>query len=156
MALESELTNLKLADVLTAGSLADLCAVPEEEYPFLKLLSLGAREAIQTGQVMAAVQGFQTAAMTLRAIIVAARTKPLPAIERFLRELRDGDFYGAVSNLQTREVVEEFYAPVVWEAKNSLEGCCSEEPADLTASLVRGPGHHLPGADVFGGPAGRT
>ena len=138
MSLEAELTNLTLTDVLNAGGLDALYAIREEDYPFLKVLAHGAREAIRGGRLVTEIQGLQTAAEALRAIILAARTKPLPETERFLRETAGEEFFKAICGMRSRRAITEFSPPIVQEARDCQAGNGGDVPDELAGFVVRG------------------
>lgn len=150
MTLTHELHTLKLADVLAVQDLTQLYAVKEADYQFLNVLSVGSKEAIRSNRVPAEVQGFQTAAMALRAIILAAKAKPFPAIELFLRKGTEAAFYAAVGYFEQlplrkkQAVIEKFYGPIVYEAEAALDPEGPAEPTDLTGAICKGLGNLYP------------
>lgn len=133
----AELMDLTLADVLNDAGLADLYSIPEEECPLLADLCGEARRTILAGRPVCEQQGLQNAALGLRALLLAAMRKPMPATWRFLRRLTRRDFDAAIRGLNPPRLAEQFRPPVAREALATLTDS-DPVPCDLADAVRRG------------------
>jgi len=150
MSLEAELQSLTLSEVLNAGGVAELYAIPRSECPLLDKLE----EDAQRDQARCTAEGglrhgLLAATVALRALILTARQKPLPALERFLAEVSMLEFGEALRGLCHRDPTNgelgninlqklaEFSPPIVWAAKRRIEEF-RPIPDDRREAVIRG------------------
>ena len=149
MSIEAELSNLTLADVLNAGGVTELYAIPPGECPLLDELN---REALneQERRILGLEigrYGLLTAAVAVRALFLTARQKPLPETERFLREVSHEDFDEAACGLKLPSPPgvcdinfgkeDQISPPIVWEANRNIPESRGA-PDDRLDAVTRG------------------